>query len=68
LRTALDRLADDDADLATIANDLGFASHSHFDGRFKRTFGQSPSTVRALLGTGRSQTRTIMEALRASTA
>ena len=68
LRTALDRLADDDADLATIALDLGFASHSHFDGRFKRTFRQSPSAVRALLGTGRSQTRTIMEALRASTA
>lgn len=66
LRTALDRLADDDADLATIAVELGFASHSHFDGRFKRTFRQSPSEVRALLRTGRSQTRTIMEALRAS--
>jgi AraC family transcriptional regulator len=66
LRTALDRLAEDDSDLATIAVELGFASHSHFDGRFRRTFRRPPSTVRALLRSGRTQTRTIMEAIRAT--
>ena len=65
LRMALDRLADADVDLARLAVELGFASHSHFDDRFKRAYGRSPSTIRTLLRHGRAQTRTMMEALRA---
>lgn len=68
LRMALDRLADDDPDLATIALDLGFSSHSHFDDRFRRAFNRSPSTIRTLLRRDRTQTSTIMEALRATPA
>jgi AraC-like DNA-binding protein len=68
LRTALDRLADEGSDLATLAIELGFASHSHFDGRFKQAFRQPPSTIRALLRRGSTQTRTMMEALRGASA
>jgi len=68
LRMALDRLADDDADLTTMAIELGFFSHSHFSDRFKSAYGTSPSRVRALLRRGNAQTRTLMEALRATAA
>src|SRR5215471_7427256 len=41
---ALERL---DEDLATLALDLGFSSHSHFTESFRRLFGVAPSVVRA---------------------
>jgi AraC family transcriptional regulator len=50
LRLALDRLAAGDANLATIAIELGFNSHSHFTGVFRTVFGAPPSEIRAALG------------------
>lgn len=48
LSAALDRLETDGDDLAALACDLGYASHSHFTTRFERTFGLTPSVYRAL--------------------
>jgi AraC-like DNA-binding protein len=45
LAQALDRLPDAD-DLAALALDLGFASHSQFTARFRETYGQPPSRLR----------------------
>jgi AraC family transcriptional regulator len=45
LRFALDRLRSD-VDLATIANELGFNSHSHFTDAFRAIFGLPPSEAR----------------------
>ncbi|HYH93612.1 MAG TPA: AraC family transcriptional regulator [Candidatus Saccharimonadales bacterium] len=67
VRAALERLTEPAADLATLALDLGFASHSHFDVRFRRAFGRSPSAVRTLFrGHGSDQMRTLVKVLRAS--
>ncbi|HEX3344862.1 MAG TPA: helix-turn-helix transcriptional regulator, partial [Polyangiaceae bacterium] len=49
LRTALERVTEGE-DLARIAADGGYASHSHFSERFRRTFRLTPSSLRALLG------------------
>jgi AraC-like DNA-binding protein len=49
LRLALDRFADPDADLGTIALELGFNSHSHFTGAFRSVFSATPSEVRGSL-------------------
>lgn len=49
LRAALERLRDPAADLTDVALDLGFSSHSHFTGTFKRTFGRTPSAIRESL-------------------
>jgi AraC-like DNA-binding protein len=46
LRDALHRLREGEEDLAGMAVDLGFASHSHFDDRFRLAFGSSPSDLR----------------------
>jgi AraC-like DNA-binding protein len=46
LRLELERLADPDIDLARLALDLGFASHSHFSDSFRAAFGVPPSLVR----------------------
>lgn len=46
LRASLERLADGTDDLAMLALDLGFSSHSHFADAFRREFGQAPSGVR----------------------
>lgn len=46
LRAALERLADGANDLAALALDLGFSSHSHFADAFVREFGRTPSDVR----------------------
>lgn len=46
LRAALERLADGANDLAALALDLGFSSHSHFADAFAREFGRAPSDVR----------------------
>ena len=47
LRAALERLSERDVDLIDIALDLGFSSHSHFTETFRRSFGKTPSAVRA---------------------
>jgi AraC-like DNA-binding protein len=49
LGLALERLADGERDLASLAAGLGFASHSHFTARFRTTFGVTPSAFRASL-------------------
>jgi len=66
LREALHRVRDGDGDLARLATDLGFASHSHFTDRFRRAFAASPSSARRLEkmlpAAGRREMRTISEA------
>ncbi|HKO54527.1 MAG TPA: AraC family transcriptional regulator [Thermoanaerobaculia bacterium] len=47
LRVALERLRDRRVDLATLALDLGYDSHSHFTRAFRRVFGVPPSRYRA---------------------
>jgi AraC family transcriptional regulator len=49
LGLALDRLAEGEQDLAALADELGFAHHSHFSARFRATFGVTPSAVRSSL-------------------
>jgi AraC-like DNA-binding protein len=46
LRASLERLADGASDLARLALELGFSSHSHFSDAFRREFGCAPSEVR----------------------
>lgn len=46
LREGLARVLDGADDLAALAFDLGYSSHSHFTARFRRTFGETPSAVR----------------------
>lgn len=46
LRASLELLAEPGTDLASIAADLGFASHSHFADAFRREFGCAPSEFR----------------------
>jgi len=47
LRASLERLAAGATDLAALALELGFASHSHFADAFRKKFGPTPSEVRA---------------------
>lgn len=49
LREAITRLSDPRANLAGVAIDVGFASHSHFTDAFRREFGVPPSLVRTWL-------------------
>ena len=49
LRAALDLVTQGELDLATIAVELGFSSHSHFTVRFRDIFGDTPSAVRRLV-------------------
>ena len=51
LRTAaaVQRIEADDASLATIAADLGFAHHSHLTTTLRRRLGLTPRVVRAYL-------------------
>ncbi len=49
VRTAVDRLAGGSADLARLAMELGFSSHSHLTDTFRRIFGAPPSAVRLQL-------------------
>jgi AraC-like DNA-binding protein len=53
LTAALDRLHGGDENLARLAADLGFASHSHLAERFRRVYGTTPSQVRKILTAGR---------------
>jgi AraC-like DNA-binding protein len=52
LRLALERVAEPGSDLATVALDAGFASHSHFTHAFRRAFGTTPSEYRRRLAAG----------------
>ncbi|MEO8499343.1 MAG: AraC family transcriptional regulator [Vicinamibacteria bacterium] len=49
LRASLDRLEQPRVDLAGLAFDLGFSSHSHFTLTFSKRFEQSPSATRRSL-------------------
>lgn len=63
LALALQRLANGETDLAGLAGDLGFASHSHFSARFGSIFGLSPSSMRDRLTAGRlAELRTFVTA------
>lgn len=46
LRASLERLAERGTEIAELAVDLGFASHSHFTDSFRREFGFPPSRLR----------------------
>jgi len=46
LRMALELIGD--SDLARVALDVGFSSHSHFSDAFRREFGISPSRMRRI--------------------
>jgi AraC-like DNA-binding protein len=48
LRAAVERLAGGERELAGLALELGFASHSHFTDSFRREFGKTPSSLRGL--------------------
>jgi AraC family transcriptional regulator len=48
LRLALERVLEPDANLTTVALELGFASHSHFTDSFRRTFTLAPSRIRKM--------------------
>jgi AraC-like DNA-binding protein len=65
LRQALDALTSRGAptNLDWLATELGFASHAHFDNRFRRTFGSPPSHVRTLArgGAGAATARRLIE-------
>lgn len=52
LHAALLRLAEPGDDLAAIAVDVGFASHSHLSEAFRRALGAPPSRIRAALRSG----------------
>ena len=45
LRASLERVADGE-DLARVAVDLGYATHSHFTSHFRSAFGVTPSELR----------------------
>jgi len=49
LRASLERIAEQNADLTSIALELGFSSHSHFTDVFRREFGETPSEFRKRL-------------------
>lgn len=46
LRAVVERLSQGDEELAAIARDVGFSSHSHLTATFGRAFGVPPSAVR----------------------
>jgi AraC family transcriptional regulator len=46
LRASINRFLDPAANLAGVATDMGFASHSHFSDAFRKEFGLTPSAVR----------------------
>jgi AraC-like DNA-binding protein len=49
VRAALERLAEGERDLATLAADLRFADHAHLVRTMRQELGATPSAVRALL-------------------
>jgi AraC family transcriptional regulator len=57
LALALQQIADGTPDLARLALDLGFSSHSHFTQQFRRAYGVPPATARGQLASASSRTR-----------
>lgn len=55
LRHGLERLLDQPDEIARIALDCGFASHSHFTDAFRGEYGVSPSEARRLACGGRGR-------------
>jgi AraC-like DNA-binding protein len=49
LGIAVERLADGERDIASLAVDTGFAHHSHFSARFRSVFGITPTHARDML-------------------
>jgi AraC-like DNA-binding protein len=49
LSLAIERLAEGERDLSTLALETGFADHSHFSRRFRAVFGMTPSAAREAL-------------------
>jgi len=47
LRASLERLAETASDISRTAHELGFSSHSHFTAAMRKTFGRTPSALRA---------------------
>jgi len=47
LRAALERIAQGEEDLTSLALDLGFSSHSHFTTAFTAEYGSPPAAVRS---------------------
>jgi AraC family transcriptional regulator len=63
LRSSLEGLFEPDVDLAVLARELGYSSHSHFTDSFHRAFGRPPSAVRRAGRTADlAELRTIVEA------
>jgi AraC-like DNA-binding protein len=52
LALAAERVAGGERDLARLAHDLGFASHSHLTARFRRLFALAPSELRTIVTAG----------------
>ncbi|MGH2391879.1 MAG: helix-turn-helix domain-containing protein [Candidatus Limnocylindria bacterium] len=49
LGIAVERLADGERDIASLAVDTGFTHHSHFSARFRAVFGITPTQARDML-------------------
>jgi AraC-like DNA-binding protein len=60
LRSALERVAEPRGDLARLALELGFCSHSHFTRSFRTAFGVPPSALRNAPKGRLEQMRTIV--------
>jgi AraC-like DNA-binding protein len=66
LRAAYERIRDGQSDLASLAAEVGFSSHSHLTASFGRAFGAPPSAVRHRRGrseTSRDLTATALAAV-----
>lgn len=53
---ALEPVGEPDTDLASLAFDLGFSSHSHFTSAFRRLFAMTPTEFRRLTSARREET------------
>ena len=53
VREALERLADGERSLTSLATDLGFADHAHMARTVRRETGAAPSDLRRLLATAK---------------
>ena len=60
LRNSLEQVAEPGGDLARLALELGFCSHSHFTRSFRTVFGMPPSAVRNAPRRRLEQMRTIV--------
>jgi AraC family transcriptional regulator len=56
VRAAFERIRDGHDDLATLAADVGFSSHSHLTANFRRAFGGPPTVARRWRGPAPTET------------